>query len=369
MDEERARTGLRRDLRLGIVGDAMLGVGAAGQSAAPLDGAGLWAPVDGCDAVLVNLENPITARRAPRVAKKYLYRMDPSLLPLLDRRWLVGLANNHLLDYGEDALRDTLAALEQRGVPHCGAGRDLDEARRPLVLERCGMRIALVCAADPRYESAGAGAPGTCPATPALLRETLAALRGSVDHVVVSLHLGMEFVPYPTQLMRSLAALCLDEGAGVVVFHHAHVLGGHAADPRGVILWGTGNYVFPPEDLGDFPAWFETAAWIVRLPAGGGAPRLERMLPLMLDARGRPAAAGARDAERIRRSVGLLSSRSRSPWRTAGHRLLHLLRPRYLKTAGANYVHMARRDGWVAVARNVASAVRAHAGRGRKEGR
>ena len=198
-----------------------------------------------------------------------------------------------------------------------------------------------------------------------MLRETLRQLRGKADHVVVSLHMGMEFVPYPTTLMAQLAELCLEEGAGVVAFHHSHVLGGYAADHRGLVLWGAGNYLFPPEDLGHFPAWFESAAWIVSLPSNGGAPRLQSVLPLMLDAHGRPALADTRAAARISKHIQRLSARSRNRWRTAGHRCLHLLGPGYLKTAGANYVHLARQQGWPAVARSVCSTFRTQFGSNR----
>lgn len=85
---------------------------------------------------IVNLETSITDRGAPWPGKAVHYRMNPANIEVLGALGVdvCTLANNHVLDYGYDGLKDTLAALAHVGIRAAGAGRNLDEAQRPIVL-------------------------------------------------------------------------------------------------------------------------------------------------------------------------------------------------------------------------------------------
>jgi len=107
------------------------------------------------DVVIGNLEAPFTTRNTPtpykradsvRARRDYILRAEPRFAEGLRYAGFtaVGLANNHTMDYQQGGLYDTLAALEQLGIAHAGAGRNITEARRPAVIERKGLRIALL---------------------------------------------------------------------------------------------------------------------------------------------------------------------------------------------------------------------------------
>jgi poly-gamma-glutamate synthesis protein (capsule biosynthesis protein) len=295
--------------------------------------------------VLCNLECPVTSETALPGRKPFEIRTTPERLDMFDRRFVLGLANNHVMDYGPQGLQQTIGELSARGLAHAGAGQTLAEACRPAIVDANGLRLAIVCAADPRYEAASDGAPGTFPAEPALLQETLRSLRGTCSAVVVSLHMGLEYVPYPTPRMGGLAELCLAEGAALVVFHHSHCLSGATPDPRGVVLWGTGNYIFPWSKKVPFAPWFDSAIFKVRIGAPGTRAELVEIVPVTLDAGGLPAPARARAERRIRRQVERISAKLQKGGISMRRCLLSLLRPSYLIVTGTYYVSMARAKG------------------------
>lgn len=94
--------------------------------------------IRGADVAFLNLESPVTDSRVPTgLWKKYMYRVEPAAVETW--KWLgldiVSVANNHVLDYRERGLLDTLASLDEAGIEHVGSGRDAASARRPVIFQ------------------------------------------------------------------------------------------------------------------------------------------------------------------------------------------------------------------------------------------
>ena len=100
------------------------------------------------DVMCLNNEFTYSTGGSPLPGKAYTFRADPEQVEVLRQLGVdvVTLANNHVYDYGKEALLDTFAVLEQAGVPYFGAGRTLEDAMAPLYLEVEGKTIALVAA-------------------------------------------------------------------------------------------------------------------------------------------------------------------------------------------------------------------------------
>jgi poly-gamma-glutamate capsule biosynthesis protein CapA/YwtB (metallophosphatase superfamily) len=327
---------------LALIGDVML----AGLPAAEMSQTAprVWEPIDGADAILLNLEVPVTDASAPYLDKRYCFRCDPEALRLFDQRFIIGLANNHIFDFGERGLLDTLEALRARNLRCVGAGRNLQEAG-PAVVEVNGMRLGVVCAADPRYHPATQRSAGTFPAIPELLRDGLRDLRSRADVLVASIHCGQEFLPVPSSRQRQLADLCLEEGARVVCFHHAHCVSGIQNEDRGAVFYGLGNYIFPPGDTpAAYTAFQESAAWRVALDRSSLAVQEIHVQPVILSKEGRPATAPAGASDRIRRRIQRYSRRIASG-HIRGWRLCAMASPVYLWMNAVNYLDIARRQG------------------------
>ncbi len=157
-------------------------------------------------------------------------------------------ANNHALDSGGDGLMNTLYALRRAGIGTVGTGRDIDDARRPFVMEREGVRIAFLGYAN--YVNTGTSGfatsyrSGVVPLDPLIIEEDLRRVRDQVDHVVLSFHWGIENSADTHPDARSFAKRMLDGGADVVFGHGAHLPRGLETYRGKLIVYSPGNFVF-----------------------------------------------------------------------------------------------------------------------------
>ena len=239
------------------------------------------------DLFVVNLECCISDRgqRWPEPSKPFFFRAPPAAAEVLAQAGVdcVTLANNHALDYGAQALLDTLEHLSAVEIACVGAGPDVASARAPRVLSAGGLRIAVLgLADDPAQYAAGPATPGIAWAD--LRRDdlggwpadaVLAAARDA-DVVLVSPHWGPNMTVAPQPYVRRAARALLAAGATLVAGHSAHVV--HGVVPR--VLY----------DLGDFVDDYRVDArlrndlgllFLVDLDACG--PRRLEALPLKLD--------------------------------------------------------------------------------------
>ena len=199
------------------------------------------------DLFLLNLECCISERGAPwpDPRKPFFFRAPPAAVELLAYLGVdcVTLANNHALDFGRQALLDTLRHLRGAGIAYAGAGRDEAEARAPVTLDRGGLRLAVFGVADhpPEY-AAGAGSPGIAFApldgsAPKWLED---GIRGAeADAVLVTPHWGPNMTAGPIPRVRATAAALLDAGATLVAGHSAHVFHG----VEGGVLYDLGDFL------------------------------------------------------------------------------------------------------------------------------
>src|SRR5262245_6585694 len=192
----------------------------------------LWADAD---LVVANHEGPMTRRTNPSDKldtgrRRYWYRADPESARTLAASGIgvVSLANNHVTDFGPEALADTLLALDDAGIKHCGAGPDARAARRPVVVEVGGMRVGFLSLMQ-RYQMyleeqlyATPHHPGPALLRPTRLAKDIGRLRDDVDICVVLPHWGRNYRPL-TDLQQRLAEQIVAAGADLVVGHHPHV--------------------------------------------------------------------------------------------------------------------------------------------------
>lgn len=241
---------------LAIVGDVMLGrlVSREIGRRAPESFWGDTLPVLlGADAVVANLECAISARGREwdRTPKVFHFRAVPDAIEVLKaaRVSYVSLANNHVLDFGEEALADTLALLDGAGIAHAGAGANLAEARRAARFAAGGLTVAAFSITDNEPPFAATGArPGTCHVDPEgqpwPTSEAIATERtAGADIVLVSAHLGPNMVLRPSGLLRTLKKALAAAGADILHGHSAHVFQGVEIAGRRLILHDTGDFL------------------------------------------------------------------------------------------------------------------------------
>jgi poly-gamma-glutamate capsule biosynthesis protein CapA/YwtB (metallophosphatase superfamily) len=311
----------------------------------------------GSDLVFANLEAPITAAAVPREDKKFVFQTSADVLAAFPGKFVFSIANNHIMDYGEEGLRDTQDHLTRAGLRFTGAGRNLAEAGRPVIVETDGRTVGFLACADRRYQSATETTPGVFPAVVDVLTPSVRRLRETADFVYVSIHMGMEYVPVPTPVMMRLAEACRRAGAHVVVFHHAHCVSGYTVFDDGAIVWGAGNYLFPESPHYPFKPWFDAAAWTVIHGDDTGLLQLA-IAPSGIDADGMPRDVDERRAAKILGRIERLTRTINGGHSMGWLRMRHIVKPSYVRVAGANYWDIARRRGVAHMARLVVSSVR-----------
>ena len=159
---------------------------------------------------------------------------------------IVTLANNHTFDCLEPGFENLRNLLGEIGLPHFGAGRNLDEAAATSILEVHGLRMAFVGAADERSgagQFASADQAGVAPLDIDRLTEQIRDLRRRVDHVIVSLHWGEERFLIPSPIQVDQAHTLAAAGASMVIGHHPHVLQGMETCHEVPIIYSLGNFI------------------------------------------------------------------------------------------------------------------------------
>jgi poly-gamma-glutamate synthesis protein (capsule biosynthesis protein) len=274
-------------VRLVMAGDIMLDtlpgetIAGGGDPFAPFA-----AILDDADLVVGNLECAV-ATGGEKVPKPYNFRAHPRVVPVLARYFdAVSLANNHTGDFGPDALMETLGHLARGGVRPFGAGRNVAEAHAPLILEKNGLRIALLGYDEfiPRSFAAGAETPGVAWSLDAE-RRVLADIRAAralhrADVVIPFLHWGWEDEPEPNARQRAFARAMIDAGADCVVGGHPHVTQGSDTYRGRPIVYSLGNFVFDEYE--------GRTGWVLRLTLGRRGVESWDTVVARTDARGTP---------------------------------------------------------------------------------
>ena len=158
----------------------------------------------------------------------------------------VSLANNHGFDAGDEGFANLTARLDELGISWFGAGLNLAQARRPLLMEIRGIRLALlggVAASTGMQRFAADGSSGVAPLDPASLRDKIALLRREADHVILSPHWGEERFRFPSPGQVAEARSFIDAGASMLMGHHPHVIQGMETYRDRPIQYSLGNFL------------------------------------------------------------------------------------------------------------------------------
>ncbi len=239
-------------VRIGLGGDVMLGrlVNEKLNRVAPTYIWGDLLPtLRSNDVNIVNLETALT-RSTQRVPKVFNFKADPKHVQALiaGNIHVVNNANNHVLDFGIEGLKETIETLDRAGILHVGAGLNAQEAARPAIIEKNGLKIGVLGYTDnePSWK-AGANKPGTnyisIEHDRQRVQEDIKKLKPEVDLIIITLHWGPNWQERPPQAFRDLTHAMIDAGADVIHGHSNHVFQGIEWYKDKLILYQTGDFV------------------------------------------------------------------------------------------------------------------------------
>lgn len=254
----------------------------------------------GADIRLVNLECVVSTIGSPG-DKVFTFRAHPRVLPVLRRHVdAVTLANNHSGDYGREAFADMLGLLERAGIAQTGGGRNLAEAHQPLLIERQGLRLALLSYNEfmPRSFEAGHDAPGIAWSEDEQVVDdiALARTRHRADLVLVFMHWGWENEPTANARQRELARRVIDAGADAVIGGHPHVTQDIEIHRGKPVIYSVGNFVMKETDNEA-----QRQGWVLQLGLDRQGVSSLRTHPVRLDLDGIPSPAPERPSPCWRR--------------------------------------------------------------------
>jgi poly-gamma-glutamate capsule biosynthesis protein CapA/YwtB (metallophosphatase superfamily) len=211
------------------------------------------------DLRIANLECAMTNFLQPwtRSEKMFHFRSDPEAVQVLQAAHIdaCALANNHILDYEQQGLRDTIQTLDAAGIRHAGAGTNAENASAPAILDSHGTtpcRTALISCTDNEPDfAATANHPGTNYMEIALDEATMTRISNSIEQarkqgtelVVFSNHWGANFVERPAAEFRNFAKRVIELGADIYYGHSAHICQGIEIHKGKPILYDTGNFI------------------------------------------------------------------------------------------------------------------------------
>ena len=200
------------------------------------------------DLSYLNLESPLGQGTYPIKKNGLNLSLDHNWIRVIEGGGfsLIGLANNHIMDQGAEALIATISQIERFQLNHIGAGINLFEAQKPQLLSVNGLRIALIAIAEHEFSIASNNIPGVAPLDEI---DNFYQIRNALtisDHVIIVLHAGNEYFPLPRPGLRKICRFFIDLGASSVICHHNHIPSAYEIYKDSFISYGLGNLFFTP---------------------------------------------------------------------------------------------------------------------------
>jgi poly-gamma-glutamate synthesis protein (capsule biosynthesis protein) len=208
---------------------------------------------------MLNNEFPYTNEGSPTPGKEFTFHADPKTVEYLNQMGvdLVSIANNHVFDYGETGLINTLETLESSGVPYVGAGRNLNDASQTLYFTTdSGIRLAFISGCDiearepPFTRGAGDQVSGVFRTREdGLLCQRIREAKATGAVVIVYMHWGIENTTELNWIQTSQADDISRAGADLIIGDHTHCLQGIDYVNGVPVIYSVGNYLFSSKTL------------------------------------------------------------------------------------------------------------------------
>lgn len=198
------------------------------------------------DRVLVNLECAVTDKDTP------IKKIGPNLkAPLSTVKTLkeagvtdLGLSNNHIFDFGEAGIKDTLEQLSKVGINYTGFGNNEQDSRKNMIMSDGKIKVAIIAVCEHEYSYALENRMGARAYDPYDTNDDIFEAKKSADYVIVTYHGGKEECRYPSPRLVKACRSMIKHGADVVLCQHSHCIGCYEEFMGGHILYGQGNFHF-----------------------------------------------------------------------------------------------------------------------------
>ncbi len=211
--------------------------------------------IQNADRAICNLECAITDKDTPIAKIGPNLKASPEAVKVLKKAGFTdcSIANNHTFDYGVEGIKDTISTLETEGINWFGFGENELDARKNLVIEKEGKKIAIISVCEHEYCYALPDRMGARGFDMIDTLDDVAKAKLDNDFVIVLFHGGKEQCLYPSPRLRKVCRALADKGANAIFCQYSHCIGCYENYNGAHILYGQGNFHFVK--LLDHPHW------------------------------------------------------------------------------------------------------------------
>ncbi|OGV53176.1 MAG: hypothetical protein A2017_04660 [Lentisphaerae bacterium GWF2_44_16] len=215
----------------------------------------LCAEMKNKDVFLINLEAPLCETGLPGAVKGGGLRGAPETADTLKKLGVdvASIANNHVRDFLDEGVLQTMEILKKHGIPYIGGGKNSEDADKMLILNINGLKIGIWALAEKEYNLASETRPGTSYFFPEVNVYKIPELRKRVDFLMIFVHAGHEFMLTPSPRIRKAYRDFIKAGADIVIGHHPHVIQGIEKYENGWIAYSLGNLLFDSPYVSSYP--------------------------------------------------------------------------------------------------------------------
>ena len=235
------------------------------------------------DLNIVNLECPVIEKKKGKKIIKtgpHLYTSRDLLNQLKALNiHAVTLANNHIMDFGEEGIISTVEACNNENIQITGAGRNIEEASKPLILHVKGLRIAIVNFCENEWSVATGSSWGANPMNIIDNVQQIKLARRQADFVLVIIHGGHEIYNLPSPRMVKEYRFLAENGADAVIGHHPHYISGYEIHGEKPIFYSLGNFIFTMKT--PYEGWYK--GLVVQLEITKSKVEKFNILPVIQD--------------------------------------------------------------------------------------
>ena len=202
---------------------------------------------------IFNLETPLSCDGIPAQHKVNVCQKKSHIQATFNSTPLaVSMANNHVMDFGEEAFAKTKISLEHQNIPYFGAGLKGENFNNPKIIKFANKKIGICgyCCPSAHPVFGDEKNSGSAYLDPKEVLKDIKTLQDrGADFIIVQPHWGIQEIPFPRFSDREIAHRLIDSGADMIIGHHAHVIQSYEIYKNRYIFYGLGNFIFPDLDI------------------------------------------------------------------------------------------------------------------------
>lgn len=218
--------------------------------------------------LILNLECPMTDSNERLLKTGPNLKSSPAFAKEINKMGchILNLCNNHIMDFGAQGLNDTIQALKGQDIEFFGVGNTISDANKFFIKDIDGVKVALYGVCEHEWSVATKEDAGANPIDVINFIE-LKKQEHNYDYLIVFIHGGKEYYPYPTPGIQKLSRFYASNGAHAVICQHTHIAGCYEEYKNVPIFYGQGNFIFPSPSQDNFD-W--NAGFLIQLNFGDG---------------------------------------------------------------------------------------------------